>query len=447
MSQFTIHGGEKLTGEIVPQGAKNEALQIIPASLLYVGVTLIHNVPDILDVRNLIGLLRDAGAKIKWIENKDNENKTFCKTVSIDNTNINAEYFISNEFVESSKKLRGSLTLLGPALARFRKCIVPKPGGDKIGERPIDTHLLGLRELGVTYKVDKTNNNVFADAKNLKPADFILDEASVTGTANILMAATAAIGVTTIYNAACEPYIQQLCKYISSLGFQISGSGTNLIKIESQNENKISKKIVEHHILPDFLEVASLVGLAAITNSLITIKNVRVDMLGNTMMAFRKIGVNFSIEKDNIVMHDNSCYVVPNGDRGTVPTIYDQPWPMISPDVISIILTTAIQAKGTVMIHQRMFESRLHFVDNLQRMGAQIILCDPHRAVVVGLNRNKKLIGARIESPDIRAGMAMLIAAISADGVSVIQNIEQIDRGYENIDVRLSKLGAKIVRS
>lgn len=450
MSQFYIKGGNKLKGEIVPQGAKNEALQIIPASLLYKGVTIIHNVPHIVDVINLLSILESAGAKVRWLKNADKSGNTFCKSISIDNSDINADYFVSEQFVEESKKLRGSLTLLGPVLTRFGKCIVPKPGGDKIGKRPIDTHLLGLRELGVNYKVDKNNNIVYADAKHLKSADFILEEASVTGTANIIMASLKGESCTTIYNAACEPYIQQLCKYLNSIGANITGEGTNLIRISESNiQNSFSNlqtQKIEHTLLPDFVEIASFVGLAAITNSLITIKSVKKEFLGNTLLPFQKLGVNFEIVNDDIVIHDNCCYVIKNNNDGSIPVIYDQPWPMISPDIISIVLVTAIQAKGTVMIHQRMFESRLHFVDKLQKMGAEVILCDPHRAVVVGLSRCKDLIGSKMESPDIRAGMALLIAALSAPNETIIQNIEQIDRGYEDLNKRLEYLGADIIR-
>lgn len=452
MSQFIIEGGLKLRGEIIPQGAKNEALQIIPATVLYCGATTIHNMPYILDVINLLKLLTDAGAVVTWSDNADSEGKTFCKSVTIDNTHLRGEYFVSQEFVESSKKLRGSITLLGPVLARFGSCIVPKPGGDKIGKRPIDTHLLGLRELGVMYRVDKQRDVIFAEASSIGVNHFILDEASVTGTANIIMAACGRLDYgdtpTTIYNAACEPYVQQLCKYLNTLGADIRGVGTNLVHIYRGivTHKEEQKDIAEHTLLPDFVEVASFMSLAILTNSLITIKHVRIDMLGNTLVPFRKIGANFEVVGDDIVMHDNSCYVIKDGDSGNVPIIYDQPWPMISPDLISVILTAAIQAKGTVMIHQRMFESRLHFVDRLQKMGAQIILCDPHRAVVVGLSRSKPLTGSVMESPDIRAGMSLLIAALSAEGETAVQNIEQIDRGYESIDQRLATLGANITR-
>lgn len=446
MSKYKIIGGRKLSGEIKIQGAKNEALQIICASLLTEEKVTIHNVPDILDVRNLYKILELSGAIVNF------ENGT----LTIECKNIKDNFFISEEWMGAAGKLRGSLMLLGPALARFKKVKVPIFGGDKIGKRPIDTHLDGFVKLGYSY----SDGALYYDESNFKNVNtypIILEEPSVTGTANILLAAAHSEKAVVIYNAACEPYIEQLCKLLRSMGAKIAGDSTNRLNVIGTS--KLSGAV--HTVLPDFVEVASFVSLAAITNSQIIIKGIKyyntddinVDNIGQTLIPFKKLGINFNIIENEIAknvfessiqMLDNTKYVVSTFSSGEVLHIYDAPWPNISPDILSVLLTVALQAKGTVLIHQKMFESRLYFVDKLIGMGAQIILCDPHRAIVVGLNRKKKLTGTKLESPDIRAGMALLIAAISAEGESIISNADQIERGYENILARLQSLGVQI---
>ncbi|HQT22565.1 MAG: UDP-N-acetylglucosamine 1-carboxyvinyltransferase [Sphingobacteriales bacterium 17-39-43] len=433
MNAFEIVGGKPLKGEIIPQGAKNEALQIISAVLLTEEKITISNIPDIKDVNKLIELVSDLGVKVERI-NQD--------TYTFEASNINLDFFQSEAFRAKGGSLRGSIMIVGPLLARFGKAAIPKPGGDKIGRRRLDTHFLGFEKLGAKFIYDKKTNFFNVDASNLKGAYILLDEASVTGTANVVMAAVLAKGETTIYNAACEPYLQQLCKMLNRMGAKITGIGSNLLKIEGV------KKLggTEHRLLPDMIEIGSFIGLAAMTESEITIKNVHFEELGMIPEVFRKLGIKFELRGDDIFIPSQKHYEVDTFIDGSIMTIADAPWPGFTPDLLSIMLVIATQAKGNVLIHQKMFESRLFFVDKLIDMGAQIILCDPHRATVIGLDKKVKLRGIEMTSPDIRAGVSLLIAALSAQGTSIIYNIEQIERGYQNIDVRLKALGADIKR-
>lgn len=434
MSQyFEVEGGCSLKGEIVPQGAKNEALQIISAVLLTAEEVIISNVPDILDVNKLISLLGDLGVKVSKINND---------TYSFKADEVNLDFLQSQEFKKKAGQLRGSIMILGPLLSRFKKGYMPKPGGDKIGRRRLDTHFLGFIKLGADFDYDSNDEFYSINAKNLKGTYIHLDEPSVTGTANIVMTAVMAEGTTTIYNAACEPYLQQLCLMLNRMGADISGIGSNLLKINGVK--KLSG--TEHRLLPDMIEVGSFIGLAAMTKSEITIKDVRLDMLGLIPEVFQKLGIQMEFRGDDIYIPKQENYTIQTFIDGSILTIYDAPWPGFTPDLLSIILVVATQAKGSVLVHQKMFESRLFFVDKLIDMGAQIILCDPHRATVIGINREYNLRGITMTSPDIRAGVALLIAAMSANGKSVIHNIDQIDRGYQYIDERLNKLGAKIKR-
>ena len=433
MSIFEVIGGKKLSGEIVPQGAKNEALQIISAVLLTKEEVIIQNIPDIIDVNLLIELLKEINVKVNRID------RHTCHFKADD---VDVDYLSSDAFHRKSGRLRGSVMLAGPLLARFKKAYLPKPGGDKIGRRKLDTHIIGFEKLGAKYSYNDHSNCFQLEANELKGAFILLDEPSVTGTANILMAAVLANGTTTIYNAACEPYIQQLCKMLIRMGAEIEGMGSNMLKINGVP----SLGGTTHSMLPDMIEVGSFIGLAAMTQSDIIIKNAGVKELGVIPERFQQLGIKLNINNDDIHIPSQDLYEIQTYLEGGIPTIYDHPWPGLTPDLLSIILVTAIQAKGSVLIHQKMFESRLFFVDKLIEMGAQIILCDPHRAVVVGMERQKKLRGITMSSPDIRAGVALLIAALSAEGKSTIQNIEQIDRGYQFIDERLIKLGAQIKR-
>lgn len=428
---FEVTGGISLKGTLTPQGAKNEALQVLCAVLLTKEKVTISNVPDILDVRKLLSLLKGLGVKVKKIK---------ANAFSFQADEIDLDFYHSEEFQRDAKKIRGSVMLIAPLLARFGRASLPKPGGDKIGRRRLDTHLLGFQKLGAKFKYQ--GEKFFLEAKKLKGTYILMDEISVTGTANIVMAAALAKGTTTIYNAACEPYLQQLCRMLNDMGAKISGIGSNLLTIEGVDDLGGTK----HRILPDMIEIGSFIGLAAMTQSEITIKDCRVDQLGNTLSIFRKLGVKFKIKGDDIFIPKQKSYTIQSFIDGSIMTIYDAPWPGFTPDLISIILVLATQANGSVLIHQKMFESRLFFVDKLIDMGAQIILCDPHRATVIGLNRKSQLRAIEMTSPDIRAGVALLIAALSADGKSVIRNIQQIDRGYENIDKRLNAIGAKIKR-
>lgn len=433
MASFIIEGGHKLKGDIYPQGAKNEALQIISAVLLTSDTVVVRNVPDILDVNNLINLMMQMGVVVNRLGNHDWEFQA---------SNIDMEYLGSDEFVQRCSTLRGSILLLGPQLGRFHRACVAKPGGDQIGRRRLDTHFLGVQELGAKF-VHNVKRGVFEiEAEDLKGRYMLLDEASVTGTANVIMAAVLAQGTTTIYNAACEPYIQQLCKMLNSMGAKISGIASNLLTIEGVE----SLRGTEHTILPDMIEVGSFIGMAAMTGSEITIKNTSYENLGIIPSMFARLGIKIERKGDDIHIPAQEHYEVESFIDGSIMSFADAPWPGLTPDLLSVFLVVATQAKGSVLIHQKMFESRLFFVDKLIDMGAQIILCDPHRAVVVGHDKNFKLKGSRMTSPDIRAGIALLIAALSAEGVSMISNIEQIDRGYENIEARLTALGAKIKR-
>ena len=433
MHSFEVNGGKKLKGEIIPQGAKNEALQIISAVLLTPEKMTIKNIPDILDVNLLIELLGEMNVKIERLQ------KDIC-TFQADDVDI--DYLHSETFREKSGRLRGSVMLAGPMLSRFRKAFIPKPGGDKIGRRRLDTHIIAFKKLGAEFTYHEQDGFFHLDAGNLKGTNILLDEPSVTGTANIIMSAVMAKGITTVYNAACEPYIQQLCKMLNSMGAKISGAGSNMITIEGISY--LSGAV--HKILPDMIEVGSFIGLAAMTQSDIIIKNAGINHLGIIPEKFQQLGIKINFTGDDIHIPEQEVYEVHRYLDGGVLTIYDHPWPGFTPDLLSIVLVTAIQARGSVLIHQKMFESRLFFVDKLIDMGAQIILCDPHRAVVIGLEREQKLRSITMSSPDIRAGVALLIAALSAEGKSIIQNIEQIDRGYQNIDERLRKLGADIKR-
>ncbi len=434
MGTFQIEGGHKLHGEITPQGAKNEALQILCAVLLTADKVSIHNIPDIVDVNKLISLLEDLGVKI---QKKGKGSYTFMAD------DVNLDYLLSDQFKHDGRGLRGSIMLVGPLLSRFGKGYIPKPGGDKIGRRRLDTHFEGFIKLGASFRYNKEEHFYGVEAKKLKGTYMLLDEASVTGTANIVMASVLAEGTTTIYNAACEPYLQQLCKMLNRMGARISGIGSNLLIIEGVSELKGT----EHTMLPDMIEIGSWIGLAAMTKSELTIKNVSWDNLGQIPSVFRKLGISLEKKGDDIFIpaHTNG-YKIHNYIDGSILTISDAPWPGLTPDLLSIMLVIATQAKGEVLIHQKMFESRLFFVDKLIDMGAKIILCDPHRATVIGHDFKSTLKSTVMVSPDIRAGVSLLIAALSAKGTSTIHNIEQIDRGYENIDTRLRAIGAKITR-
>ena len=433
MGVFKIRGGKKLKGEIIPQGAKNEALQILSATLLTEETVTIHNIPNIVDVNKLIDLIRDLGSKVE---------KLGPESYSFTASKINTNFLESEDYRKKASALRGSVMLLGPILARFGKATMPKPGGDKIGRRRLDTHFLGFQKLGAKFNFDSGEHLFTIDGSELKGCYMLLDEASVTGTANIVMAAVMANGTTTIYNAACEPYLQQLCLMLNRMGARISGIGSNMLTIEGVKKLKGT----EHTLLPDMIEIGSFIGLAAMTQSEITIKNCRIDMLGIIPEIFRRLGIKMEFRGDDIHIPSQEKYEIESFIDGSILTIADAPWPGFTPDLLSIVLVIATQAKGTVLIHQKMFESRLFFVDKLIDMGAQIILCDPHRATVIGLDRKFRLKGIKMSSPDIRAGVALLIAALSASGSSEISNIDQIDRGYQNIDTRLKSLGADIER-
>lgn len=433
MSSFQVIGGNKLKGEILPQGAKNEALQIISAVLLTKEKVTVTNIPDILDVNLLIELLHDIGVKV------ERPDRHTCLFQADD---IDADYVASESFRMKGGKLRGSVMIAGPMLARFKKAHIPKPGGDKIGRRRLDTHLTGFQKLGATLRYNEEHGYTELIAENLKGTAMLLDEPSVTGTANIVMAAVLAEGNTAIYNAACEPYVQQLCRMLNRMGAKISGIGSNLLLIDGVEELGGA----EHTLLPDMIEVGSFIGLAAMTQSDITIKGAGVNHLGIIPQKFHQLGIDFDIHGDDIHIPEQDVYEVQTFMDGSVLTISDHPWPGFTPDLLSIVLVVATQARGSVLIHQKMFESRLFFVDKLIDMGAQIILCDPHRATVIGLARKQPLRGITMSSPDIRAGVSLLIAALSAEGNSTIQNIEQIDRGYQYIDSRLNALGASITR-
>jgi UDP-N-acetylglucosamine 1-carboxyvinyltransferase len=433
MGTFIVQGGKKLKGEITPQGAKNEALQIICATLLTSEKVTIQNIPDIADVSKLIEMLGCIGVKIK---------KESSSTFSFEAKNINLDYLLSAEFRLQSVSLRGSILVVGPLLARFGRAFIPKPGGDMIGRRRVDTHFIGFQKLGAKFTFDSTNPFFIVEASSLSGAYIHLDEASLTGTANIIMAATLAKGRTTIYNAACEPYIQQLCRMLVSMGAEIDGIGSNLLYIDGVKE----LKGCTHTILPDMIEIGSFIGMAAMTESEITIKNVSYENLGIIPDSFRRLGINLERIGDDIFIPHQEHYEIETFIDGSIMVIADAIWPGLTPDLLSVFLVTATQAKGAVLIHQKMFESRLFFVDKLIEMGAQIILCDPHRATVIGQDKMIKLRGTVMISPDIRAGVALLIAALSAEGISTIHNIEQIDRGYQDIEKRLNAIGADITR-
>jgi UDP-N-acetylglucosamine 1-carboxyvinyltransferase len=433
MSSFEIHGGKKLKGELTPQGAKNEALQVLCAPLLTPEKVTISNVPDIVDVNKLIDLLQTMGVKIEKIERG---------TYSFQAKDIDMSYLETEDFKKRAGSLRGSIMIVGPLLARFGKGFIPKPGGDKIGRRRLDTHFEGFTLLGAKFNYDAGEHFYSIEGENLKGTYIHLDEASVTGTANIVMAAVMAEGTTTFYNAACEPYLQQLCKMLNAMGAKISGIGSNLLTIEGVKE----LGGCYHRILPDMIEIGSFIGLAAMTQSEITIKDVSWENLGVIPNTFKRLGIKLERRGDDIFVPAQDLYEIDTFIDGSILTIYDAPWPGFTPDLLSIILVVATQAKGSVLIHQKMFESRLFFTDKLIDMGAQIILCDPHRATVIGLARQHQLRGINMTSPDIRAGVSLLIAALSAEGKSVIHNIEQIDRGYQDIDIRLRNIGADIRR-
>ena len=434
MASFIIEGGHLLQGTITPQGAKNEALQVICATLLTEDEVIIRNIPDIRDVNNLILLLQDIGVKVKRLSAND---------YAFQAVELNLSYLESDEFVQKCAELRGSVMMIGPLLSRMGKAVITQPGGDKIGRRRLDTHFLGFEKLGAKFNLIEGRNVYEIAAKQLKGTYMLLDEASVTGTANIVMAAVFAKGTTTIYNAACEPYIQQLCHLLNQMGANITGIGSNLLTIVGVK----SLHGAEHHILPDMIEVGSFIGMAAMCGDGIRIKNVSVKDLGIIPDAFRRLGVKIKVEGDDLFIPRQKHYEIQSFIDGTIMTLADAPWPGLTPDLLSVLIVVATQARGSVLFHQKMFESRLFFVDKLIDMGAQIILCDPHRAVVVGHDRKITLRGGRMSSPDIRAGIALLIAAMSADGMSRIDNIQQIDRGYEHIEERLNALGAKITRS
>jgi UDP-N-acetylglucosamine 1-carboxyvinyltransferase len=433
MHSFEVRGGKKLQGEIIPQGAKNEALQIISAVLLTPEKVTITNIPDIIDVNLLIELLGEMNVKVE---------RSSRDTCIFQADNVNIDYLHSEAYKKKSGKLRGSVMLAGPMLARFKKAFIPKPGGDKIGRRRLDTHIIGFEKLGASFTYHEEDGFFHLQAPDLSGVSLLLDEPSVTGTANIVMAASMAKGTTTIYNAACEPYLQQLCKMLNRMDAKISGIGSNMLTIEGVTYLGGT----EHRMLPDMIEVGSFIGLAAMTQSDITIKGAGIEHLGIIPEKFQQLGIQLNFNGDDIHIPSQESYEIQTFLDGSVMTISDHPWPGFTPDLLSIILVTAVQAKGSVLIHQKMFESRLFFVDKLIDMGARIVLCDPHRAVVIGLEREQMLRGITMSSPDIRAGVALLIAALSADGKSIIQNIEQIDRGYQDIDGRLKKLGADIKR-
>lgn len=433
MASFEIHGGKKLKGEVVPQGAKNEALQILCAVLLTPEKITISNLPDIIDVNKLINLLQAMGVKIEKVEKG---------TYTFQAKDIDLDYLKSEDFKTRASGLRGSVMIIGPLLARFGKAFMPKPGGDKIGRRRLDTHFDGLIKLGAKFNFDSKEHFYTVEAKKLEGLYIHMDEASVTGTANIVMAAVLAKGKTSIYNAACEPYLQQLCKMLNNMGAKITGVGSNLLHIEGVK----SLSGCYHRVLPDMIEIGSFIGLAAMTQSEITIKDVGYEHLGIIPTIFKRLGIKMELRGDDLYIPSQKSYEVDTFIDGSILTVSDAPWPGFTPDLLSIVLVVATQAKGSVLIHQKMFESRLFFVDKLIDMGAQIILCDPHRATVIGMDRQTQLRGIQMTSPDIRAGVSLLIAALSAEGKSVIHNIEQIDRGYQDIDIRLNNLGADIRR-
>ncbi len=433
MGSFEITGGKRLKGEVIPQGAKNEALQVLCAVLLTPEEVTISNIPDIIDVRKLISLLEDLGVDIERI---DKNTYRFCAK------EVDIEYLNSEAFKKKGRGLRGSIMIVGPLLARFGKGYIPKPGGDKIGRRRLDTHFEGFKKLGAQFNYNAEENFYMVEASNLKGTFMLLDEASVTGTANIVMAAVMAKGRTTIYNAACEPYLQQLCKMLVAMGAKIEGIGSNMLHIDGVEYLGGT----QHRILPDMIEIGSFIGLAAMTQSELTIKDVCYSELGQIPEVFRRLGIQMELRGDDLFIPEQEGYEIDTFIDGSILNISDAPWPGFTPDLLSIVLVVATQAKGSVLIHQKMFESRLFFTDKLIDMGAQIILCDPHRATVIGLNRSQNLRGIEMTSPDIRAGVSLLIAALSADGKSVIHNIEQIDRGYQDIENRLRRIGADIVR-
>jgi UDP-N-acetylglucosamine 1-carboxyvinyltransferase len=430
---FIVEGGHKLSGEIIPQGAKNEALQIISASLLTPEPVTIENLPDILDINKLLDLVEGLGAKVERLSHE---------SVRVTAANIDIDYIMSEDYVRDAQKIRGSVMLIAPLLGRFGRASLPKPGGDKIGRRRLDTHLLGLQAMGADFQYEADRHIYTFKTDGLVGTYLHLEEISVTGTANIVMAAVLAKGETTIYNAACEPYLQQLCKMLVRMGAKIEGIGSNLLKIQGVN----SLGGTEHRMLPDMIEIGSFIGMAAMTGSELTIKDVRLDQLGLIPGTFKRLGIQMAFRGDDIYIPAQDHYEIGSFIEGGILTLYDAPWPGFTPDLMSIALVTAIQARGSVLIHQKMFESRLFFVDKLIDMGAQIILCDPHRATVIGLDKRAPLRGINMSSPDIRAGVSLLIAAMSAEGTSRIDNIHQIDRGYQRIDERLNALGASIVR-
>lgn len=433
MASFEVAGGVKLRGTIEPQGAKNEALQVISAVLLTPDEVVIHNIPDILDVRLQMELLKDVGVKVKPVG--DN-------SFSFRADDVDLDFIASTDFKKKSGRLRGSVMLAGPMLARFKKAYMPKPGGDKIGRRRLDTHITAFGKLGATFDYQSDENFFRLIADQLKGTYMVLDEPSVTGTANVVMAAVMADGQTTIYNAACEPYIQQLCKMLNAMGARITGIGSNLLTIDGVQHLRGTA----HRILPDMIEVGSFIGIAAMTQGEITIRNAGIEHLGVIPGTFGRLGIKMQFSGDDIIIPEQDVYEIETFLDSSMMTLSDHPWPGLTPDLLSVLLVVATQARGSVLIHQKMFESRLFFVDKVIEMGARIVLCDPHRAVVVGLERKHRLRGITMTSPDIRAGVALLIAALSAQGRSVIQNIEQIDRGYQNIDGRLQQLGAEIKR-
>ena len=439
MASFKIEGGHLLSGSITPQGAKNEALQVICATLLTSEEVIISNIPDIRDVNNLIMLLCDIGVKVRDVAPQTDGTDRTC---AFQADTLNMDYLESDEFVSKCAALRGSVLMIGPLLARMGKAVITKPGGDKIGRRRLDTHFLGFEKLGAAFRHLEDRDVYEITASELKGTYMLLDEASVTGTANIIMAAIMAKGTTTIYNAACEPYIQQLCHMLNRMGASISGIGSNLLTIVGQKELHGT----EHRLLPDMIEVGSFIGMAAMCGNGIRIKDVSLKDLGIIPDAFRRLGVEVTADGDDLFIPRQEHYVIDSFIDGTIMTLADAPWPGLTPDLLSVLIVVATQARGSVLFHQKMFESRLFFVDKLIDMGAQIILCDPHRAVVVGHDRSRQLRAQRMSSPDIRAGIALLIAAMSAEGTSLISNIEQIDRGYEDIEARLTALGAKITR-
>ncbi len=429
---FIVEGSQKLNGNLTPQGAKNEALQVLCAVMMTDQVVTISNVPEIQDVKKLLGLLQGLGCRVKRIS---------AGIYEFQANEIDLGYLASKDYQQQAKSIRGSVMLMGAMLARFKKAFLPKPGGDKIGRRRLDTHFHAFTKLGAEFKFDEKNNHYFLEGKKLAGTFILMDEISVTGTANVVMAATCASGTTTIYNAACEPYVQQLCKMLNRMGAKISGIGSNMLIIQGV----AGLGGTTHEVLPDMIEIGSFIGLAALTQSNIRIKNVHYPELGVIPRVFGQLGINIEVEDDDIIVKQHE-YEIQNFIDGSILTIYDAPWPGFTPDLMSIILVAATQARGSVLIHQKMFESRLFFVDKLIDMGAQIILCDPHRATVIGLNRKYPLRGIEMTSPDIRAGVALLIAAMSAEGRSVIRNVNQIDRGYQNIDERLNAIGAQIER-